>query len=202
MTTDLKTTQANPASAITPELDALISERVEAHFAAQKAKQAKRQKRMAIIATKGTLDMAYPPLILASTAASLGYEVGVFFTFYGLNILHDKKRRKLSVAPLGNPAAPPMPGLNMPVPNLLGAIPGMTRMGTVVMKKIFKSHNVATIDELLDACIESGVRLMPCQMTADVFGYKQEQFHSAAETGCGAATFIRFAAEADISLFV
>ena len=202
MTAELQTTQVAPGSAITPELDALISERVAAHFAEQKAKQAKRQKRMAIIATKGTLDFAYPPLILASTAAALGYEVGIFFTFYGLNILHDKRRSKLSVAPLANPAAPPMPGLKMPVPNLVGAIPGMTRMGTVVMKKLFKSHNVATIDELLDACIDSGVRLMPCQMTADVFGYKQEQFHPAAETGCGAATFIRFAAEADISLFI
>lgn len=199
-TVEISQTGATPA--ISPELDALISERVKAHLAAEKAAQPKRQKRMAIIATKGTLDMAYPPLILASTAASLGYEVGVFFTFYGLNILHDKRRRKLSVAPLGNPAAPPIPGLNMPVPNLIGAIPGMTRMGTVVMKKIFKSHNVATIDELLDACVDSGVRLMPCQMTADVFGYKQEQFHPATETGCGAATFIRFAADADISLFI
>lgn len=196
MTSELRTSHSSEVATITPELEALIAERVAMLFAEQKAREAKRQKRMAIIATKGTLDMAYPPLILASTSAALGWDVGVFFTFYGLNIIHNEKRKKLAVAPLANPAAP------MPVPNLVGAIPGMTRMGTMVMKKMFKSHHVATIDELLDACVDAGVRLMPCQMTADVFGYKQSDYISAAEAGCGAASFVRFAADADVSLFI
>ncbi|HEX3607366.1 MAG TPA: DsrE/DsrF/DrsH-like family protein [Candidatus Dormibacteraeota bacterium] len=149
---------------------------------------------MAIISTKGTLDWAYPPLILASSAAAMGWEVGIFFTFYGLNIIH--KNKKLMVAPLGNPAMP------MPVPNLVGAIPGMTQMATTMMKKQFKGKGVASIDELMQSCIDLGVRLMPCQMTVDVFGYKQEDFLPAAEPGCGAAAFIRFAADADVSLFV
>lgn len=183
-------------SALTPELDAAIRERVDSYLAEQKAKEKKRQKRMAIISTKGTLDWAYPPLILASSAAAMGWEVGIFFTFYGLNIIHRKKGQKLSVAPLANPAMP------MPVPNLVGAIPGMTPMATTMMKRMFKGKGVAGIDELLQSCIDLGVRLMPCQMTVDVFGYTADDFIDAAEPGCGAAAFIRFAAEADVSLFI
>jgi len=181
---------------LTPELDAAIRDRVDSYLAEQKAKERKRQKRMAIISTKGTLDWAYPPLILASSAAAMGWEVGIFFTFYGLNIIHKKKGQHLSVAPLGNPAMP------MPVPNIVGAIPGMTPMATTMMKKMFKGKGVASIDELMQSCIDLGVRLMPCQMTVDVFGYKAEDFIPAAEPGCGAAAFIRFASEADVSLFI
>lgn len=181
---------------LTPALETAIRDRVDAYMAELKAKERKRTKRMAIIATKGTLDFAYPPLILASAAGAMGWEVEIFFTFYGLNILHNKKRGKLSVAPLGNPAMP------MPVPNLVGAVPGMTRMGTTVMKRMFKNKGVATIDELLNESIELGVKLLPCQMTVDVFGYKQEDFIAAAEPACGAATFLKFAVDADVCLFI
>ena len=188
--------ESTSTTALTPELDAAIRERVDTYLAEQKAKEKKRQKRMAIISTKGTLDWAYPPLILASSAAAMGWDVGIFFTFYGLNIIHKKKGQKLSVAPLGNPAMP------MPVPNLVGAIPGMTPMATTMMKRMFKGKGVAGIDELLQSCIDLGVRLMPCQMTVDVFGYKADDFVAAAEPACGAAAFIRYASEADISLFI
>src|SRR5437588_1770723 len=112
--------ESTTATALTPELDAAIRERVDSYLAEQKAKEKKRQKKMAIISTKGTLDWAYPPLILASSAAAMGWEVGIFFTFYGLNIIHKKKGQKLSVAPLGNPAMP------RPVPTTGGALPGAT----------------------------------------------------------------------------
>lgn len=184
-------------------LDAVVRERVDAYMAELKAKEKRRTKRMAIIASKGTLDWAYPPLILASTSAALGWDVGIFFTFYGLNILHKKKGRRMKVAPLANPAAPMPMKLPGGMPNLLGAIPGMTSMGTTVMKSMFKSKGVATIDDLLQACIDTGVRLMPCQMTCDVFGYAEDHFIPEAERPfVGAATFIRYASEADVSLFV
>ena len=187
---------ATSGAALSPELDAAIRERVDSYLAEQKAKEKKRQKRMAIISTKGTLDWAYPPLILASSAGAMGWDVGIFFTFYGLNIIHKNKGKKLAVAPLGNPAMP------MPVPNLVGAIPGMTPMATTMMKRMFKGKGVASIDELLQNCVDVGVRLMPCQMTVEVFGYKQEDFVPQAEPACGAAAFIRYASEADISLFI
>ena len=121
----------------------LVRSTVDEYLAEKQAEKDAKPKKMALIATKGTLDMAYPPLILATTAASLGWEVGIFFTFYGLNIIHKQKGKHMKVAPLGNPAMP------MPVPNLLGAIPGMTAMGTMVMKSMFKSHGVASIDDLI-----------------------------------------------------
>jgi len=93
--------------------------------------------RAAIIASKGTLDMAYPPLLLATGARSMGIEASIFFTLYGIDIL--KKSAKLKVAPLANPAMP------IPVPNLVGALPGMTSMASMMMKGMFKKQAVLTI---------------------------------------------------------
>lgn len=177
-------------------LDERVRELVEAHLAKKEAERASRPKKMALIASKGTLDWAYPPLILASTAASLGWDAGIFFTFYGLNIIHRKKGRRLGVAPLGNPAAP------IPVPNILGAIPGMTAMATTVMKAMFRSHGVASLDDLMTAAVESGVRLIPCAMTMEVFGYRSGDFIAAAEQSCGAAHFLEWASDADVTLFI
>jgi peroxiredoxin family protein len=174
----------------------MVKSAVDDYLAEKQAEKDAKPKKMALIATKGTLDMAYPPLILATTAASLGWDVGVFFTFYGLNIIHKEKGKHMKVAPLGNPAMP------MPVPNLVGAIPGMTAMGTMVMKSMFKSHGVASIDDLLAAAIETGVRIIPCAMTIEVFGYKAGDFIKEAEAPCGAATFIDWAQDADICLFI
>ncbi len=182
--------------AITAEMEELIAQKVAEAIAAKEAEKADAPKKMTIIATKGTLDWAYPPLILASTTAALGWEVGIFFTFYGLNIIHKKKIKKLAVAPLGNPAMP------MPVPNIIGAIPGMTAVGTAVMKKMFKSHGVASIEELLEMCIDLDVKLFPCGMTIEVFGYDPKDFVDGIEPLCGAAHFVEYAADADVSLFI
>ncbi|MCG6958102.1 MAG: DsrE/DsrF/DrsH-like family protein [Gemmatimonadetes bacterium] len=160
------------------------------------AEKAEQPKKMVIIASKGMLDWAYPPLILASTAAAMGWEVGIFFTFYGLNIIHKDKYDKLKVAPLGNPAMP------MPVPNLVGAIPGMTQVGTKVMKSMFKAHGVASVEDLLEMCMDLGVKMMPCGMTIEVFGYDHDDFMEGIDPVCGAAHFIEYAADADVALFV
>ena len=181
---------------LSSEIEHLVRERVDAYLKEKEAEKEQRIPRLAMIATKGTLDWAYPPLILATTAAALGWDVGIFFTFYGLNIIHKKKNKHLQVAPLGNPAMP------MPVPNLIGAIPGMTAMGTTVMKSMFKSHHVATIDELLEMAIDSGVKLWPCGMTMDVFGYKANDFMEGTAEVCGATHFVGYAKDADVSLFV
>ncbi|NQV29423.1 MAG: DsrE/DsrF/DrsH-like family protein [Candidatus Marinimicrobia bacterium] len=165
-------------------------------------------KRLAIIASKGTLDWAYPPFILASTAAAMDMEVGIFFTFYGLTLLNQKIEAK--VAPQTNPAMPmKMPfgsenfqNMEWPIPNILANnIPGYETMATSFMKKTFAKKGVATIEELRELCVESGVRLIGCQMTMSVFGFKPDQFIEGVEFG-GAATFLEFAADADISLFI
>ena len=153
-------------------------------------------KKLALIASKGTLDWAYPPFILASTAAALDYEVSIFFTFYGLTLL-KKDVSSLKVSPLGNPAMP-MP---IPMPNLIQALPGMESMATMMMKQKIADKGVASIEELREICLESGVKLIACQMTMDLFDFKREEFIDGIEIG-GAATFFEFAGESDVSLFI
>jgi len=153
------------------------------------------QKKLAIIATKGTLDWAYPPFILASTAAALGYETQIFFTFYGLQLL--RKKLDLQVTSLGNPAMP-MP---MPVPVLMQALPGMQSFMTMMMKNKMKQKGVASLEELRDLCIEAEVKYIACQMTVDLFDFSHSDFIDGLEFG-GAATFFEFAGESDICLYI
>lgn len=154
-------------------------------------------KKLAIIATKGTLDWAYPPLILASTASALGYETQIFFTFYGLQIL--KKELDLQVTPIGNPGMP-MPG-NIPIPVLLQAMPGMQALVTSQMKRRMQKKGVLGISELRDLCIEADVRMVACQMTVDLFDFNRSDLLDSCEYG-GAATFFEFAGESDINLMM
>jgi peroxiredoxin family protein len=154
------------------------------------------QKKLAIIATKGTLDMAYPPFILASTAAALDYEVQIFFTFYGLTLLR-KDLSGVKISPLANPAMP-MP---VPMPVLVAALPGMESMATMMMKDKIRKKGVASIEELRTACQESGVKFIGCEMTVDLFDFKREDFIDGVEYG-GASTFFEFAGNTDICLFV
>lgn len=164
---------------------------------------------LAIIATKGTMDMAYPPFILASTAAALGWEVSVFFTFYGLELL--KKELDLGISPLGNPAMPmKMPfgprwfqHINWKLPNaLMGNLPGFEGVATGLMRQTLKNKGVASIGELRAICLESEVKLVACQMTVDLFGYEKNDFIPEVAEWIGATTFLPVAAAADVSLFV
>jgi peroxiredoxin family protein len=155
------------------------------------------QQKMTIIASKGSLDMAYPPLILATTAASMDFDVTIFFTFYGLDIIKKGMADKLMVSPLGNPAMP-MP---VPIPTLISSLPGMEAMATAMMKSMFKKHGVASIGTLLDLAKESGVKLIACQMTMDVMGVKQSDIIDGVQFG-GAAMWLDSAADAQVNLFI
>ena len=157
------------------------------------------EKKLAIIATKGTLDWGYPPFILASTAAALGYEVQIFFTFYGLQLL--KKKMNVKVSPLGNPGMPMPMGMDKWFPVLGTAIPGMESMMTMMMKNKMKSKGVASLEDLRDLCVEAEVKIIACQMTVDLFDMSPAEFIDGIEYG-GAATFFEFAGESDITLFV
>lgn len=157
-----------------------------------------RPKRISIIAVHGTLDMAYPPLILASTAVAMDMEACIFFTFYGLEII--KKGANLQVPPLANPAMPkPIPGVPIGVPNIIGVLPGMTAMATGMMKGWMAKANVMPVDKMLETCLKTGVRMIGCQMTMDVMGVKKEDLIDGIEIG-GAGTFLDYAADADINL--
>ncbi|MBK8639139.1 MAG: DsrE/DsrF/DrsH-like family protein [Chromatiaceae bacterium] len=156
-------------------------------------------KKLAIIATKGSLDWAYPPFILASTAAALGYEVQIFFTFYGLQLL--KKDLSLEVTPLGNPGMPMPMGMDKWFPILGMTLPGMQGMMTSMMKAKMKKKGVASIDELRELCTEAEVKFVACQMTVDLFDMEQSQFIEGIEYA-GAAAFFEFAGESDICLYI
>ncbi|MFP8890359.1 DsrE/DsrF/DrsH-like family protein [Natrialbaceae archaeon A-CW2] len=152
------------------------------------------QKKMTIVATQGSFDMAYPPLILASTAAAFGWEVVVFHTFWGLDILHEEKSQDLKLSAVGNP--------NMPMPNALAALPGMDAMATKMMEKKIDENGTATIEELIDLSLDQGVDLQACQMTIELMGYDEGDFYDGVTTGVGAATAIQHMAESDVQLLV
>jgi peroxiredoxin family protein len=157
------------------------------------------EKKLAIIATKGSLDWAYPPFILASTAAALGYETQIFFTFYGLQLL--RKKLALKVTPLGNPGMPMPMGMDKWFPVLFTALPGMEAMMTSMMKKKMASKGVASLEELRELCKEADVKMIACQMTVDLFDMDAADFIDGVEYG-GAALFFEFAGESDICLYI
>jgi peroxiredoxin family protein len=204
--------EASPNAAL---IDDLIKRRIE-ELLPQKLEEAlaKREEArtpsMTIIATKGTLDWAYPPFILSSTAAALGWKVDIFFTFYGLQLLR-KDISDLKISPLGNPGMPmKMPfgpewfkHINWNIPNLVqAAIPGFESVATALMKQTIKNNGVADITELRSLCLEAGVNMIGCQMTVDLFGFKHEDFIPEVKEYCGAATFLPMAKDADVSLFM
>ena len=196
-------------------IDALIRQRVDEILAQKLGEKlaelkANRTPSMALISTKGTLDWAYPPFILSSTAAALGWDVSVFFTFYGLQLLR-RDISDLKVSPLGNPAMPmKMPfgpawfkAVNWNIPNAVQAvIPGFESLASTLMKQTMHNKGVAGVAELREACVESGVKLIGCQMTVDLFGFKHDDFIPEVKEYCGAATFLQIARDADVSLFI
>lgn len=184
------------------KVNELVAKRL-AEIEIEKALQdAQRPKRLALVASKGSLDMAYPPLILASTAVSLGWEVGVFFTFYGLDIINKYKLPKLQVAPIGNPAMPaPIAAVPVQVPNFLGMLPGMTPIATAMMKSWFDRANIPPLQDLIDVTREGGGHLYACTTTMGVMGVNEENLIEGVECR-GAAAFLEFAAGATVALFI
>jgi peroxiredoxin family protein len=176
-----------------PEEVAALRERVD-ELEAELAAETDDTRSMVIVATKGTLDMAYPPLILASTAAAFGWDVTVFHTFWGLEILHEDNAEELGLSAVGNP--------NVGVPNAVAALPGMDRVTTTMMRRRIADNDVATIEELLATCEAMDVELQACQMTMDLLDYDESEFHDGVTAGVGAATALDRMADADIQLLV
>jgi peroxiredoxin family protein len=189
------------------EIERLVNELVAKKLAELEEEKKFKTKRLALIASKGSLDWAYPPFILASAAGAMGWEANVFFTFYGLPLL--LKNIEPEVTPLGNPAMPmKMPfgpegfqKINWPIPTAMMTIPGFGTLATQLMKQTFKNKGVASIPELRGMCLETGVTLTACQMTMEVFGFKKEDFIDECQVA-GAAAFLEYASTAEVQLFV
>ena len=187
-------------------LEEILPQKIEEQLAQMKAA---RTPSMTIIATKGTLDWAYPPFILSSTAAAMGWDVSIFFTFYGLQLL-KKDISDLKISPLGNPGMPmKMPfgpdwfkGINWNIPNILQAgIPGFETVATMLMQQTIKNNGVASIEELRGLALEADVKFSACQMTVELFGFSHDDFIPGLDY-VGAASFLPFAQKADVSLFM
>ncbi len=204
------TAEAQVESANASDLERIISEKLDEMLPRKLEEiEANKTPSMSIIATKGTLDWAYPPFILASTAAALGWDVTIFFTFYGLLLL--KKNLKAKVSGLGNPAMPmKMPfgpqwfqNIEWPMPNVVMAgIPGFENVATGLMKQTFKNKGVASVEELRELCLEADVNMVACQMTVDVFGFSQDEFIPEVKDYVGAASFLPIASKSDVCLFI
>ena len=163
---------------------------------------------LSMLVTRGTLDWAYPPFIIGSTAKALGWDVTLFFTFYGLGLL--KKDLNLRISPLGNPAMPMKMPFGPPwfrqiqwnMPNLvMAAVPGFEGLATKLMQETLRQKGIVTVAELRDICIETEVKLMGCQMTLDLFGWKKEEFIPELSEWAGAATFLTIAGTSDVCLY-
>lgn len=205
-TTAKLVTTPTPAEMTADQLNQWFDERF---MTKMEERDANRTPSMTIIATKGTLDMAYPPFILASTAAALGWDVAIFFTFYGLNLL--KKDLDLAISPLGNPAMPmKMPfgpewlkKTDLQIPNLVMAgMPGFEGLATTMMKKTMSDKGIASIAELRELSIEAEVKLVACQMTVDLFDMSKDEFIPEINDWVGAASFLPLAQKSEVNLFV
>ncbi len=159
-------------------------------------------KSMSIIVTKGTLDWAYPPFILATTAAAMDVKVSMFFTFYGLQLL-KKNLDHLQISTLGNPAMEmPMMGMHMKLPNLMSALPGVDAMCSVMMKNLIKKKGVASIPELRQAAIDMDIEMIACQMTIDLFEFNAEKDLIDGIVLGGAALYMENALKSDVNLYI
>jgi len=153
-----------------------------------------KRNKLVIICSKGSLDMAYPPLMLATTGAAMGMEVHLYFTFWGINMISKKTIDSLKISPVGNPA--------LPMPNILGMLPGMTSMLTSMMQKKMDKIKMPTIPEMIKTAKESGVKFHACSPTLDMMGLKREDLIPEVDDIIGAATYLDLASEDAITLFV
>jgi peroxiredoxin family protein len=167
---------------------------IEMQTLMEKTEEKQKRNKLVIICSKGSLDMAYPPLMLATTAAAMGMEVDLYFTFWGMNMISKKTIDSMKISPVGNAA--------LPIPNILGMIPGMSSMMTSMMQKKMQKIKMPSIREMIATAKESGVRFHACSNTMEIMGFKKEDLIPEVDDVIGAATYLDMASEDAITLFV
>ena len=145
-------------------------------------------RRLCLICSKGSLDMAYPGLILANAALGEGIETHLFFTFWGFDIIRTKTMGTLAFSPVGNPAAH--------MPTALTVLPGMQRLATSMMRKQIAELGVPTVPEMLDTVADAGGHLWACRMSFDMFKLQRADLYDRVEDVIGATEFMEISAGA------
>lgn len=153
-----------------------------------------KERKICIICSKGTLDMAYPGLILANAALMEGIDVTLFFTFWGLDIINKRKMNNLKFVPIGYPT--------MPIPNFVGGLPGMTNMATGMMKREIAKLDFPEVEEFLEMITDAGGKLYACKMSVDMFEdmhiMDPEDVYERVEAVVGATDFMEMSEDAQI----
>jgi peroxiredoxin family protein len=157
---------------------------------------ADKPRKLSIIASKGSLDMAYPPLILANAARMSGVECDIFFTFWGLDIITKKKMDRLNVAVVGNPSMHPW----FHIPTLLGVIPGMSAAASWMMNKEIAKLDFPPVGEFVQLVQDAGTNLYGCKMSMDMMKLTEKDLVDGAKV-LGAMEFIEMSEGAQL-LFV
>jgi peroxiredoxin family protein len=155
-----------------------------------------KQRKLCIICSKGTLDMAYPGLVLANAALMEGIDVTMFFTFWGLDMIADKKMDNLQVTPLGNPSMA-MPN-GMGIPNMMSMLPGMTGFATSMMKKEIAKLDFPPVREYLQMIADAGGELYGCKMSMDMMGLTDADLFEEVNAVVGAMEFMEMSEGAQI----
>jgi peroxiredoxin family protein len=157
------------------------------------AEKAVQQSKLCIILSKGSLDMVYPAFMIGTTAATMGTEVHIFFTFWGLGVLNRSKVASLKVSPVGNPG--------MPMPNIIGMLPGMTAMATRMMKGKIRETKTPTIPEMVAMSKELGIKLHACSTSMEFLGVGKDDLIPEVDDIIGASTFLQLS-EGGQTLFI
>jgi peroxiredoxin family protein len=147
-------------------------------------------RKLCIICSKGSLDMAYPGLVLANAALGEGIETHLFFTFWGFDIINKETMGNLKFMPVGNPATHTSP--------MLMGLPGMTSFATHMMKKQMEGIDVPGVPEFLEMVTDAGGHLWACRMSADMMHLEEKNLYERVEGIISAADFIEISAGAQI----
>ena len=152
-----------------------------------------RTRKLSIICSKGSLDMAYPALVLANAGRMMGIEVDLFFTFWGMDIITKSKVEHLKVVPVGNPA--------MHMPQMVGGFPGMTDLATSMMKKEIEKLDMPPVPEFLEMIHDAGAGIYACRMAADMMHLDEDDLVGEVDGILGAMEFLEMAEDAQL-LFI
>ena len=147
-------------------------------------------RKLCIICSKGSLDMAYPGLVLANAALMEGIDVTMFFTFWGLDMISKKKMNNLKATPLGNPA--------MGMPNIVGMLPGVTAMASSMMKKEIEKLDFPPVDEFIEMIHDAGGKMYGCKMSMDMMKLSKDDLFDGVDNVVGAMEFMEMSDGAQV----